>query len=281
MIISQIFFIINIERKKKLPCLQSLLPGERNVSVPNQKTIIIHQSKQEPFLKIGIDELWEAYRNIKTPSSFVMYLYLAGNKDGYRMELSRQAFKNRTSLDKSSYHRAIKHLTELGYIYEDNCGRLNFATKPKKGLKKAIQNWDCKKAELDPPIFKTETAKSQNCNATYSVMNTEIDNRNNRENRETDNASRSSLSLLRKTIAPNGEYIGGEKKGKWLEDEVPNLWGLDRRSRIKAIQDNTDFTEEDALCICNRILDYKKRQKTTRLKDISQDIFYMEELTNG
>lgn len=279
MINSQIFFIIYIEREK---IIIVFIVGGRKLSVPNQKTIIIHQSKQEPFLKIGIDELFEAYRNIKTPSSFVMYLYLAGNRDGFSLELSKEAFKNRTSLDKSSYHRAVKHLTELGYIYEDNCGRLNFATKPKEGLKRAIQNWDQKRAKLERPIVKTETAKSQNCNEMYSGMNTEIDNTdNNKENREIDNASRSSLYILQKTIAPTGQYIGGEKKGKWLEDEVPNLWGLDRKSRVKAIERNTDFTEEDAKRICNRILNYKKRQRTTRLKDISEDVFYMEELSNG
>ena len=49
----------------------------KKMSVPNQKIITIHQSDQIPFLKIGIEELMEAYRTIKTPSSFVLYLYLA------------------------------------------------------------------------------------------------------------------------------------------------------------------------------------------------------------
>ena len=111
------------------------------MSVPNQKIITIHQSDQIPFLKIGIEELMEAYRTIKTPSSFVLYLYLASNKDGYKLELSKEAFANATNFSKSSYHRAVDHLTKLGYIYEDN-GSLHFATTPKVGTKGVIQNWD-------------------------------------------------------------------------------------------------------------------------------------------
>ena len=72
------------------------------MSVPNQKTILIHQSKQIPFLKIGIEELMDAYKKIKTKSAFVLYLYLASNMDGFRLELSKEAFAHATGYSKSS-----------------------------------------------------------------------------------------------------------------------------------------------------------------------------------
>lgn len=146
------------------------------MSVPNQKTIIIHQSEQIPFLKIGIEELFEAYRNIKTPSSFILYLYLASNKDGFKLELSKEAFANATTLSKTSYHRAVDHLTELGYIYEDN-GSLNFATVPKVGKRGVVQSWEKDNPEMKCQEFKDETPKSQICNVSYSEMNTEINNK--------------------------------------------------------------------------------------------------------
>jgi hypothetical protein len=48
----------------------------------------------------------------------------------------------------------------------------------------------------------------------------------NRNDKEIDSAARSPLDYLKEIIAPTSEYIGGEKKGRWLEDEVPNIWIL-------------------------------------------------------
>ena len=243
------------------------------MSVPNQKTIYIHKPRQEPFLQIGIDMLWEAYQRIKTPSSFALYLYLASNQDGYKFELSKQAFMNATYISKSSYHRAVEHLTKLGYIYEDSCGRLNFGTKPKEGSRTAIQIWEEEDVELGHPIVKNETVESQNCKAPIPQVNTEIDNNinNNRENTEIDSASRSSLDYLKEIIAPNGEYIGGEKKGQWLEDEVPNLWLLLRNKDTRlprVIKQHTDFLLHEAKYISEKILKWNSRMWTFREGDM-------------
>ena len=145
------------------------------MSVPNQKVITIHQSTEVPFVKLGINEYQEAFRKM-APCTFAMYLYLAGNREGFSLELSKAAFENATGYTKSSYHRAYKDLVNLGYIYEDN-GSLNFATSPKIGTKGVIQDWDSEVSEMNTPIFKNETAKFQNWDETYSEMNTEINNK--------------------------------------------------------------------------------------------------------
>ena len=239
------------------------------MSVPNQKPIIIHQSQEIPFLKIGVSEILNAYQNIKTKSAFVMYVYLSANADGFKLELSCEAFKKATGYSKSSYHRAIDRLTELGYIYEDNCGSLNFATTPKIGSRTQIQNWEETDSKVKHPIVKNETPESQSCNTSYSEMNTEINNTNNIDkNREIDkSASRSSLSYLKDIIAPNGEYIGGDKKGEWLEDEVPMLWTMLRNKDSRLPRDINrygGFPLNEAEFIADSILNWNSRMFTFR-----------------
>lgn len=252
------------------------------MSVPNQKTITIHQTTQRPFVMVGIEEYQNAMRKMQ-PCSFAMYLYLAGNAEGYRFELSKVAFENATGYKKASYHRAYKELFELGYIYEDN-GHLNFATSPKVGTKGVVQNWDSEVSEMNTPIVKNDTAEFQNCTSSYSEMNTEINNKKDKENKENKElkkaspSSPSSLDYLKTIIAPNGQYIGGEKKEQWLEDEVPNLWGLSKLARIQAIQQHTDFNAEQSQVISYSILDYKNRKlKTIRERDFYEDIFFIGE----
>lgn len=257
------------------------------MSYANQKTIIIHQSTQIPFLRLGVDEMFAAYRTIKTPSSFVFYLYLASNKEGYRLELSKEAFENQTGLSKSSYHRAIEHLTQLGYIYEDASGRLNFMTVPKEGVRTATQAWDESESGKNDNGMSSETAKSQDRNATYSRVNTEINSTdNNKENKKTNNASRSSTaaneskgneddskdySYLNAIIDSCGRYISGDKKGKWLEDEVPHLWQLKGDELYRDIAKYAGFTIDEAVVIGSYILDHYARFHAIRLEDFYQD----------
>lgn len=219
------------------------------MSFPNQKTIIIHQSSQIPFLKIGIEELLNAYKTIKTPSSFVLYLYLASNKDGFELELSQKAFENATDISKSSYHRAVDHLTKLGYIYEDN-GHLNFATTPKIGTKGIVQSWEKEEAKLEHPIVKNETAQSQNCNSAYSEMNTEINTiNNNKDNKEIDNPSSSDLSYLRKEVDSEGNYDGTS-----FAEVIPRFDKVTDYFKVKRIAENTRFSSDEANYIVYEIL---------------------------
>ena len=86
------------------------------MSVPNQKVVYIHKRKYTGnFLQIGIDEMRLAQQQM-TYCEFVLYLYLAGNADGFKLELSQQAFENATGYKKTAYHNAVNKLIELGYL---------------------------------------------------------------------------------------------------------------------------------------------------------------------
>ena len=89
------------------------------MSVTNQKVVYIHKRKYTGnFLQIGIDEMRLAQRQM-TYCEFVLYLYLAGNADGFKLELSQQAFENATGYKKTAYHNAVNKLSVLGEIHID------------------------------------------------------------------------------------------------------------------------------------------------------------------
>ena len=112
------------------------------MSVPNQRTVIIHKPKKELFLMVGREDVLAVSKPLNKPCAIALYLYLACNNDGFPFELSQVAYTNATGFGRSSYYRAVDKLTECGYLYEDNCGRLNFATVPKVGLRTATQDWE-------------------------------------------------------------------------------------------------------------------------------------------
>ena len=231
------------------------------MSVPNQKTIIIHQSKEIPFLKIGVKELLAAYKTIKTPSSFVLFLYLASNKDGYKLELSKEAFHEATGYSKSSYHRAVDHLTKLGYIFQDGGGRFNFVTIPKGKQRGLIQDWDCGDARMNQPSGKDELTESQKCNAIHSGMNTEIDNRKNRKEQiKTDAALFKDYSYLDKLISyEDGSYLW-EGEHRYLDGSTDFLfWTRPKDEIIKAIVMNNPFDYDEARYIVQKMFEHEEK----------------------
>ena len=86
------------------------------MSVPNQLTVKIQKPQyKEKFLQIGIDE-WIHAANIFPPATFKLYLYLAGNKDNFSLELSQQAVQNAIGIKKTAYHDGLNELKEAGYL---------------------------------------------------------------------------------------------------------------------------------------------------------------------
>lgn len=224
------------------------------MSVPNQKTIIIHKTEETPFVMVGIQELREAFQSMAT-ASFALYLYLAGNKDGYPFELSAAAFKNAFGYERASYHRAVDELKKLGYIYEDN-GRLNFATSPRIGTRGVIQNWDSDDAKMKQPSSKNETDLSQNCNASVSETNIEIKNKENKEDKEI-KIDPKRIASLKAKVTPEGQIKYGRNQG-WLNYIVPDFWKKCTDEKVKIVKSKTNLTWEDARIVVEQILDENK-----------------------
>lgn len=86
------------------------------MSAPNQKIVIINRRKVDRnFLQIGILDWQLAYKALK-PAAFGIYLYLASNADGYKLELSQAAIENALGIKKTTYYEALKQLESAGYL---------------------------------------------------------------------------------------------------------------------------------------------------------------------
>ena len=123
------------------------------MSVPNQK--IIHITKpayKKEFLQIGISE-WQNARREMTYGEFCLYLYLAGNMNGFDLELSKEAFENATGFKKTTYHSAVKKLTDLGYLTYSHGNTWNFHTTPVRpsGSRESEQKIPQKRIEQSAP----------------------------------------------------------------------------------------------------------------------------------
>ena len=144
------------------------------MSVPNQKVVYIHKRKYTGnFLQIGIDEMRLAQQQM-TYCEFVLYLYLAGNADGFKLELSQQAFENATGYKKTAYHNAVNKLIELGYLTQSYKCHYEFHTTPVRSSK---LNFEVLSNGKSMPPEKTK--KSVPSNSQFRSDNREIDKTDN------------------------------------------------------------------------------------------------------
>lgn len=140
------------------------------MSVPNQKVVYIHKRKYTGnFLQIGIDEMRLAQQQM-TYCEFVLYLYLAGNADGFKLELSQQAFENATGYKNTAYHNAVNKLIELGYLTQSYNYHYEFHTTPVRSSKPTFGVFSNEKST---PSEKTK--KSIASNSQFRSDNREID----------------------------------------------------------------------------------------------------------
>ena len=186
----------------------------------NQKTIIINKKKYDKnFLQIGIDEWQEAYKKLK-PTTFAIYLYLCGNKDGYHFDLSPAAIDNALGIKKTAYYSAIQQLEEENYIVDGN-----FYTTPFRG---------CGKSKYENSSIAENL--SANENKTFLKSDRVIDNRYNIDSGEFsspkgEEASPSSLKELEK-ITEQTLALLDENNYTYIEDDVIKVLSSGRVFRV-------------------------------------------------
>lgn len=186
----------------------------------NQKTIIINKKKYDKnFLQIGIDEWQEAYRKLK-PTTFAIYLYLCGNKDGYHFDLSPAAIDNALGIKKTAYYSAIQQLEDENYIVDGN-----FYTTPFRV---------CGKSKYENSSIAENL--SANENKTFLKSDIVIDNRYNIDSGEFsspngEEASPSSLKELEK-ITEQTLALLDENNYTYIEDDVIKVLSSGRVFRV-------------------------------------------------
>ena len=118
-------------------------------SFPNQRIVQIHRSKElTDFLGIQ-NETWKAAcRDLNNAYAFMLYIYLASNKNGYTKALSPKAIKQEIGMATSTYHDQFHYLCDKGYLVDRGNKRFDFYEMP-QNRELGIQTADAKKANTD------------------------------------------------------------------------------------------------------------------------------------
>lgn len=92
-------------------------------TVENQRRVLVHRDmpgKDEGnFLLIKKENLYAAYRDLNA-TALCLYLYLAGNKDGFDLAFSPKAIRNEMGLPESTCRDQFKVLESKGYLVRRN-----------------------------------------------------------------------------------------------------------------------------------------------------------------
>ena len=100
------------------------------ITVPNQKTIIIHKDyPKSNFLQISNDH-WTDINNHFSTYGLQLYLYLAKNADNYQLALSPAAAELEAGIKRTSFNKYLKMLINEGYLVWRNGNTYDFYETP-------------------------------------------------------------------------------------------------------------------------------------------------------
>ena len=108
-------------------------------TVPNQRKVIVHREKcEKSFLQIKKENWFAANKDLE-PYGLQVYLYLAGNRDGFTLELSQEAAEREAGIKKTSFHKYVNLMIEKGYLVQrgDGSNLYDFYERPHEQKKKA------------------------------------------------------------------------------------------------------------------------------------------------
>ena len=98
---------------------------------PNQRIVIVHKEPLKgDFLGIS-NPIWQAAARDLGAHAFLLYVYLAANKDNYNLALSQVAVTNATGMPRSTYHDHFKKLVLKGYLVNTHGNTYEFFEKPR------------------------------------------------------------------------------------------------------------------------------------------------------
>ena len=103
-------------------------------TVPNQKVVHVNRQKCEKNLLQISKENWYAVNKDLGPYGLQLYLYIAGNRDGFDFALSQEAAEREAGIKKTSYHKYVNLMIEKGYLVprKENSNIYDFYEVPKR-----------------------------------------------------------------------------------------------------------------------------------------------------
>ena len=108
---------------------------------PNQKVITIHRTPLgNSFLGIN-NENWKHAARVLGAHAFLLYIYLASNKDAFKFALSPQAIQQEIGMPPSTFRDQLKKLESMGFIVAPEKGNMyHFYETPQRDTR--IQSTD-------------------------------------------------------------------------------------------------------------------------------------------
>lgn len=102
-----------------------------NMTFPNQRMICVHRERvSSDFLGIKNDNWQFAARDLGA-HAFMLYTYLAANKDNYTLALSPTAVRQAIGMARSTYHDQFHKLVDKGYLIPSHGNTFEFYELPK------------------------------------------------------------------------------------------------------------------------------------------------------
>lgn len=99
---------------------------------PNQKIIHINREKvTDNFLQIKKENWYNANKDLE-PYGLQLYLYLAGNKDGFNLALSQKAAEEEAGIKSTTFHKYVNVLIEKGYLVNRQGNIYDFYEVPRR-----------------------------------------------------------------------------------------------------------------------------------------------------
>jgi len=92
-------------------------------TVENQRRVLVHRDMPKKgegnFLQIKKENLYAAYRDLNA-TALCLYLYLAGNKDGFDLAFSPKAIHSEMGFPESTCRDQFNVLVNKGYLVRRN-----------------------------------------------------------------------------------------------------------------------------------------------------------------
>ena len=109
-------------------------------TVPNQKVVHVNRQKcDKNFLQISKENWYAANKDLE-PHGLQLYLYIAGNMDGFNLALSQEAAEQEAGIKKTSFHKYVNLMIEKGYLVprKENSNIFDFYEIPKREEDKRV-----------------------------------------------------------------------------------------------------------------------------------------------
>ncbi len=189
------------------------------VTYPHQRVVNIHREPiNADFLGIKNENWQYAARDLK-PFGCMLYLYLASNRNNYKLALSPAAVRQAIGMAQSTYRDQFNVLLEKGYLVQTGGNTFDFYEKPRAVVKENEE---------------TRAAYDYNTSAAALNENEQAANDIDLENIEINNNTYSTTTETNSGQSIPAEYIPLEET-EWYDNEIDEEYS----SHIKEVIKNT------------------------------------------